>query len=331
VASLQRSIGNAGVGRLLQRQNELVDLKATEGYTKLAAAERARLDALIGGTTSLSKRAPAELRKLLDDPAVSKTDPAALRKFVTDEKYLNFDVRLPGEQRLAGRKHAVGPDTEVKDHPFKGGRADALKCEVTIELPFLFWTLGFTVPIFRGKTFTPPKPGRVHAAPKDFAAVLSELPVESLVQIKQVNLNPTANPDDAVWAADPNYNPGGGDFVSHMSMGATGIVQVYPSTANADLKEIETTILHESGHSISNRILGGQPSDTPWDKWRDAMRADGMSLSKYGKSSVNEDFAEAWALWLPVRGKLAETEVLALIPNRVKVMETIYRTGKPPL
>jgi hypothetical protein len=60
------------------------------------------------------------------------------------------------------------------------------------------------------------------------------------------------------------------------------------------------------------------------------MRADGMNLSTYGKSSVKEDFAESWALWLPVRGTATEAEVLALIPNRVKVMKTIYETGKPP-
>ena len=330
VLSLQRSIGNAQVLRLLQRKNELADLQKTEGYGKLTAAEKARLDALVGGTTSVSKRAPAELRKILDDATVSKTDPATFRKFLSDEKFLNFDVRLPGEKRMAGKKHSIGPEKEVKDHPFKGGKADALMSEATIEIPLLFWTWDFKVPIFRGKNFAPPKPGRVHAAPKDFATILSELPVESLIQVKQVNMNPTPNPDDAVWAADPQYNPGGGDFVSHMSMGASGIVQVYPSSANADLKEIETTLLHETGHSISNRILGDDPAAKPWDKWRDAMKADGMNLSTYGKSSVREDFAESWALWLPVRGKPAEAEVVALIPHRVKVMETIYATGKPP-
>jgi hypothetical protein len=330
VLSLQRSIGNAQVVRLLQRKNELADLQKTEGYGKLSAAERARLDALVGGTTSVSRGAPAELRKILDDGTASKKDPATFRKFLSDEKYLKFDVRLPGEKRMAGKTHSIGPDTEVKDHPFKGGKADAWMCEATIEIPVLFWTWNFKVPIYRGKTFTPPKPGRVHATPNDFAAILSELPVESLAQIKQVNLNPTPNPDDAAWAADPNYNPGGGDFVSHMSMGAAGIVQVYPASANADLKEIETTLLHETGHSISNRILGGKTTDKPWDKWRDAMKADGMNLSTYGKSSVNEDFAESWALWLPVRGKPAEAEVLALIPNRVKIMAAIYDTGKPP-
>lgn len=330
VLSLQRSIGHAQVVRLLQRRDELADLKKAEGYGKLSAAERARLDALVGGTTSVSRGAPAELRKILDDAAVSKADPATFRKFLSDEKYLKFDVRLPGEKRMTGKKHSVGPDKEVKDHPFKGGKADALMCEATIEIPIMFWSWDFKVPIYRGKTFTPPKPGRVHATPKDFAAILSELPVESLIQVKQVNLNPTPNPDDAAWAADPAYNPSGGDFVSHMSMGAAGIVQVYPAAANADLKEIETTLLHETGHSISNRILGENKTDKPWDKWRDAMRADGMNLSTYGKSSVNEDFAESWALWLPVRGTAAEAEVLALIPNRVKIMKTIYETGKPP-
>ena len=60
------------------------------------------------------------------------------------------------------------------------------------------------------------------------------------------------------------------------------------------------------------------------------MTADGINLSRYGKSSANEDFAESWALWLPVRGTPAEKQVLAIIPNRVKIMETIYQTGKPP-
>jgi hypothetical protein len=116
VLSLQRSIGNAQVVRLLQRKDELADLKKTEGYGKLSAAEKARLDALVGGTTSVSRAAPAELRKILDDAAASKTDPATFRKFLSDEKYLKFDIRLPGEKRMAGKKHSVGPDKEVKDH-----------------------------------------------------------------------------------------------------------------------------------------------------------------------------------------------------------------------
>ena len=40
VLSLQRAIGNAQVVRLLQRKDELADIKKTEGYGKLSAVER---------------------------------------------------------------------------------------------------------------------------------------------------------------------------------------------------------------------------------------------------------------------------------------------------
>jgi hypothetical protein len=58
--SLQRTAGNAAVGRLLARtpqQDTVTAMKATKGYGALSGAEKTRIDTLIGGSTSVSARA----------------------------------------------------------------------------------------------------------------------------------------------------------------------------------------------------------------------------------------------------------------------------------
>ena len=314
---------------MLARANELTDMQKTEGYKKLSAQERARLDALVGGTTSASKNAPGAMRTLLDDAGLDKTKAETFQKFITDEKYLNFDARLPGEKRLTTRPYKLGPPKDVKDHPFHSGTADAVMRMAEIEWEFWWRTETASIPIYAPKTFTPPKPERVLPSHDDIAKVLAELPEESMFQVRRVDLNPKPNPADAMWAADPNYNPGGGEFVSHMTANVDGRVDVYPASANKSLVEIETTMLHETGHSFSGRWWGHDNSKASWDKWKAAMKADGMNVSTYGKSSPNEDFAEAWTLWLPNRGTAAEKEIKALIPNRVKLMEEMIEKWNP--
>ena len=53
------------------------------------------------------------------------------------------------------------------------------------------------------------------------------------------------------------------------------------------------------------------------------MKSDGIALSQYGKENEKEDFAESWALYVPVIGTPRENEVRALIPARCKLMDTL--------
>jgi hypothetical protein len=331
---LQRAAGNAAVGRVLARtpqSDTLTALKATKGYQALSAAEKARLDVLIGGGTSLSTHAWPHMKALLEKPGTNKDLAKTFQDFVAGTSWLNFDVRLPGEKRLPTKPLTMEAPVDVAAHPFRSGAADARKCVVKIEGT---WPDGtketFTIPIYAPKSFTPPAPGRVLPSEGDMAKVLAEVPIQTLSRITQINLDPKRNPDDATWEADPKYNPSGTPFYSHMTPSVTGVISVYPSPSNADLKEIETTLIHEAGHSIAGRVWGYDNSDAKWDRWKRARTADGISISRYANSSDNEDFAESWMLFATAYGTPLEAEVRTLIPNRCAIMDEFVLHKKPP-
>jgi hypothetical protein len=270
------------------------------------------------------------MKALLDKSGTNKDLAKTFQDFLSGTTWLNFDVRLPGEKRRTAAKFTKDAAVDVKAHPYKSGAADASKTVVKVEG---VWPDGtketFSVPVFAPKSFTPPKKGRVLPSVDDMAQVLAELPIQSLSFIKQVDLNPKPNPADAEWAKNPDYNPSGGEFVSHMAAGANGVVHVYPAAANADVKEIETTLAHETGHTVSDSAWGYDEKGAKWDPWRKARKDDGISVSRYGNSADGEDFAESWILYTTALGTPLEAEVRALIPNRCKIMDTFFKHKKP--
>ena len=50
-----------------------------------------------------------------------------------------------------------------------------------------------------------------------------------------------------------------------MTAGADGIVDIYPSTSPHDAETARTSIAHESGHTVSKKLWGG---DTKSQKWK---------------------------------------------------------------
>jgi hypothetical protein len=330
--SLQRTAGNAAVGRLLARtpqEDTVTAMKATKGYGALGATEKTRIDTLIGGSTSLSAHAWSRMKDLLAKAGTDKDAAKTFQDFVGGKSWLNFDTRLPGEKRLGAAPFTKGGPTEAKAHAYRSGAADANKTIVSITGT---WPDGGTtiheIPIFEPKAFAPPKPGRVLPSVDDMAKVLAEIPIQSRAAITRVDLHPKPNPDDAHWQADPQYNPTGAEFVSHMTCGSDGIVDVFPSSANANLIELETTLIHETGHAISNKAWGDDTTKAKWDAWRKARTDDGISVSTYGDSSDAEDYAESWMLFSTAYGTALEAEVRTLIPNRVKLMDA-FMEHKP--
>jgi hypothetical protein len=334
VLSLQRSAGNAAVGRLLARtpqSDTVAAMKAIKGYGALSDTEKARIDALIGGSTSLSAHAWDKMKALLDQAGTDKDAAKTFKDFVAGKSWLNFDTRLPAEKRLAAAPFKCSAPSEVKAHPYRSGAADATKTVVSITGT---WPNGGTtiheIPVFAPKAFVAPAPGRVLPSVDDMAKVLAEIPIQSRAAITRVDLHPKANPDDAIWQADPKYNPTGAPFVSHMTCGSDGIVDVFPSSANASLIELETTLIHETGHAISNKAWGDDTKKAKWDAWRKARTDDGVSVSTYGDSSDAEDFAESWMLFSTAYGTALEAEVRTLIPNRVKLMDSFMQNKPTP-
>jgi hypothetical protein len=146
-----------------------------------------------------------------------------------------------------------------------------------------------------------------------------------------VDLNPVPNPADVELRKNPANNVGGVPFYSAMTAESDGLVHVYPSPDNEDLTRIVWHLVHESGHELSQRILSDGGTDKGWSAWLKAMSDDGgMAVSGYAKVSLDEDFAEAWALWQPARGTPHEAEVARLIPHRVRIMQAMIETGMLP-
>ena len=53
------------------------------------------------------------------------------------------------------------------------------------------------------------------------------------------------------------------------------------------------------------------------------MRKDGFSTSKYAKTGVADDFAEAWAQLMEVEGTEREKEIEILMPARYAILKTL--------
>jgi hypothetical protein len=302
---------------------ELAAMQRSKGFQALRADEQARLTYLIGGSTSLSDQAGTALRTLLSDRHADKDDPATFRKFLTDEKYLSFGVELPHGTARPRDPFTLGDAVVVPNHDFGGQYQPGLvgkatRYDVTIDARD---TIGkvVTIPVFmpsgqglKDKRYEVPTINEI-------AEMLAGTPDVSRSKIVQVNVHWMP----ASTAPSTGGPPREGEEVA-MAAGPEGVVNVYPTTQHQhDRARNAIDVIHETGHTASMAAWGGSATDDRWDPWRAAMKADGMAVSFYAKSSLEEDFAESWALYAPVVGTPREPEVRALIPARCKLMDTL--------
>ncbi|MEO8689198.1 MAG: hypothetical protein ABI611_13400 [Solirubrobacteraceae bacterium] len=209
--SLQRTAGNAAVGRLLARtpqQDSVTAMKATKGYGALSAGEKTRIDTLIGGSTSVSAHAWSHMKDLLDTAATDKDAAKTFQDFVSGDTWKNFDARLPGEKLLGAAPFTKAGPTEAKAHPYRSGAADAKKTVVSITGT---WPNGGTtiheIPIFEPKVFAPPAPDRVLPSVDDMAKVLAEIPIQSRAAITARRPASEGQPGRRDLAGRPEVQP----------------------------------------------------------------------------------------------------------------------------
>ena len=302
----------------------ITQMRATTGFKALTQNEQEQLTLLVGSDLSFSWWEPGEMAKLLADPKQDTTSAATFRKFLHDQP------GLPGGsywgtnvlKSLSPAKHQYSGPSNVKGHDFHSGSFDAKSYQLSIGR--MTGTV-FTFPVFDPIT-RPVAPNELPTL-ENLATALGRVPPPVLTLIKQVDLNPVANPDDAKWAADPGYaKASGGTFTgSFMTCGADGVVSIYPSTAvhAQSVDELSTALLHESGHAESIGKWGDSAKDKRWAPWKAAMQSDGISGSKYAQASADEDFAETWLQYQQVRGTLREYELSRLMPARFAILKTL--------
>jgi hypothetical protein len=303
---------------------ELAAMQKTKGFQALRADEQTRLIYLIGGSTSLSERAPAALRAVLADRRANKEDPATFRKFLADEKYLGSLVRLPRGKARAAYPFTVGTARFENTHLFGGEVrriASAAVFDVVIEgKDPTGKAVKQMIPVFTPWGSDLDRVQERFGLPTidEIATTLATIPDVSRIKIVHVDVHRLPADDRA---------PGGGE--AYADAGDDGILNFYPTrggrqdTRKQKADQIVPSVIHETGHTASLAAWGEDHYGKHWETWRAAIISDGLAPSQYGREDIDDDFAESWALYIPAVGTPREKEVRGLMPARCKLMDSL--------
>ncbi len=293
----------------------IASLVGTRGFGALSPGDAQNLLRYVGGSNSqLSGVARDALAAQLADPDFQsqfRSEQAdTLRKFMTDQEHLGsapLNDPLGAWPRVGSA--TVSAPTAVAQVPFASGPHSGMRYDVTID--------GRTIPVFVSDA--PLAPGQSRHSIQDITAALERMPPEARAQVNQVHVDSKPNPGDAHWAQvynDPNFR-------SYMTADSTGrVLSVYPSPDLPNSAFLTGSLVHEAGHFHSQNAMGRYAATDPgWQRWRDAVAADPVAASGYGRSNFDEDFAEAYRLYNQVRGTSREAEVRALMPERFAILD----------
>lgn len=126
----------------------------------------------------------------------------------------------------------------------------------------------------------------------------SQEPALAQKALSRVTVAAGGNPTDAKWSQDPTYsqaNQGGKGFTS-AATGGNGEITLW--NGGADLGG--DIFHHEMGHVVSQKVEDLPGTLVP-KGWPEAMRSDGIAVSRYARLNADEDFAESWAAYLDAR------------------------------
>jgi WXG100 family type VII secretion target len=209
--------------------------------------------------------------------------------------------------------YTVSPPQEVSNHSFRSGAADALRYDVQIG--------DRNIAVFAPKT-PDASQGHIHSV-EEIAKGLAALPEQSRNLVTQVNVDPAQNPDDAYWAQEYNTP----NFRSYMTAGASGAVDVYPTSNPIGQDYLDGTMIHETGHILSQQSWGAE-SDARWNDWKAAVRSDGAVVSKYAQNSPGEDFSETLLHYYQVQGTPQAAEARSQMPARFRIIDDMLAGGR---
>ncbi len=284
------------------------------GWEKLGKTDQGRLDAMLGGETSvLSQNARDYLKggftevKGLDQRSQKKV----LSSIITSENAIPSVV----DEKVTSPKaeYSMDPAVVIKDYAFHGKKADAEKTVVKFKD-------GANVPILAPKAPTPGFHNHTVVQTADAAAYLPKA-VRKL--ITEVVLGPVTNPDDPYWATQYKTP----DFHSYMTSGIAGVVTIYPDKTAKKLANENYqrgTLLHETGHTWSYKNWGQDTTKGKWLKWKEAMQKDKIAPSKYATNSIDEDIAESIQVYASTKGSPTFDEYKRMMPSRFKILAAEY-------
>ena len=159
-------------------------------------------------------------------------------------------------------------------------------------------------------------PGKQLATMHDVVTNLAKLPWETLCELKNVVINPTPSPTDAFWQKEFN-DPSHTAFMDVNKLERT--VAIYPASGFA---QMELSLAHEVGHIVSNARIG-RASTPAWKGWDDAQKADNISVSRYAKNNLDEDFSETYSIYTMTKDTPAHAKYRGLMPSRFAFLDRL--------
>jgi hypothetical protein len=291
----------------------LLQLTTAPGFARLSTADQNRFLHYVGGTNNLSTPARQALGTRLGSNDFQRATPeqqqAQLSGFLTNQATVPSKARnITGLGTLPRAPYTVQGPTRVENHAFDSGKTDANRYEVEVG--------GRSLPVYM-----PVAPneanGNFHTL-EQVAQGLAALPASSRALVKQVDVDPARNPDDAYFAQRFDEP----DLRSYMSAGAAGIITLYPTQEPQSQSTLDNALIHETGHILSQQAWGnGTNPDSRWDTWRTASQNDGILASRYAAESPGEDFSETLVIYQRVRGTPQEAEFRAMMPERFRILD----------
>jgi hypothetical protein len=292
-------------------------LDRTPGFPFVPAPQRALLlKRLDGGPSDTAASTRAALDQVLRDASFVASSPAAqgvrLQTFVTGEEGLPEVV--PGRpDEVPRRSYSIPAPTSELGYGFASGAGPATRYDVVVG--------STTVPVHIGAL--PQGSPLIQATIEDIAKALATVPAESLAFVKDVAVEPQQNPYDAYWAT--TYNTPG--FRSYMVSGASGQISVFPQEWSIPQEEVDSSLIHETGHVFSLGTWGETHDSDGWKRWSAAADNDGSHVSNYARDSIDEDFAESVTLYAEVKGTPEEANARKLYSNRFDIIDGLIKSG----
>lgn len=303
-----------------EARGALIGLIDSDGFHELSFDEQDRLVRYVGGDNPyISGPARAQLDNFIEDASFTSLSPSqqadSLRQF-TSETSPNYIISPP-----EGTYHpSVGVDVGRAiniDHPFDSvGPASARRFEVQIE--------GRPIQVIVPDNLAQGA-GNQHSL-REIVNSLRSLPPENRDSINRVVLEPGPDPRNGTY---------GSGAESYMTAGVDGVVRIYPQQQRQNFEALTSSLVHETGHTITHQEWGTPRVERPngeirfvyegaeWDRYRDAAEADGILPSGYSATDIGEDAAEAMKLYTMVRGTPYEAELRTLYPNRFALLDEL--------
>ncbi len=267
------------------------------GFGKLEAGSQERMLTLLGGTNDDLSR-PA--RQLMDRELDRSARLPAQQQADRYEKFLREQPHRPELVVGEGNPNGAGPvrygdTTRERRSPFDRRPAPGVRGDVEIDMS-------------RTPVVTPERShDRRYPAitREEIGEGLRALPDTARRSVAEVYSNPREHNEGAFGTADEESRR----------------LDIFPGPEARRNGNLPATVSHEVGHTLAFQRLGRDFETGAGQAYKDAMRSDRLSPSRYAADSEHEDFAETFALYIKHRGTPREQEVREMFPARMRVID----------